>query len=43
VGALEDSVYIDRPDFILNPTNCNPMSIQAAIQGAGLSSVRRKQ
>jgi hypothetical protein len=37
VHVRDIRVYIDRPQFILNPTNCNPMSIQAAVQGAGLS------
>jgi uncharacterized repeat protein (TIGR01451 family) len=37
VHVRDIRVYIDRPDFILNPTNCNPMSISAAVQGAGLS------
>ena len=28
-------VYIDRPKFIINPTNCNPLSISDTIDGAG--------
>ena len=30
-------VYIDRPNFTLNPTNCNPMSFSATIIGSGTS------
>jgi hypothetical protein len=37
VHVRDIRVYVDRPDFILNPTNCDPMSIAAAVQGAGLS------
>ncbi len=28
-------VYMDRPDFILDPTNCGPLNISDAITGAG--------
>jgi hypothetical protein len=28
-------VWIDRPNFTLNPTNCTPMSIAATVTGAG--------
>lgn len=28
-------VYIDRPQFMINPTNCNPLNISATITGAG--------
>lgn len=28
-------IYADRPNFILNPTSCDPMSINATIFGAG--------
>jgi hypothetical protein len=28
-------VYVDRPEFTLNPTNCNPMSFAATVDGAG--------
>ncbi len=28
-------VYIDRSKFILNPTNCNPMSVTSTVTGAG--------
>jgi hypothetical protein len=33
------AVDIDRPDFILNPTSCDPMTIAANIGGAGASLV----
>ncbi len=35
VNVREIHAYIDRTKFILNPTNCNPMSIQNAVTGAG--------
>ena len=28
-------VYIDRPNFTLNPTNCNPMTFSATVIGSG--------
>ena len=28
-------VYVDRPQFMLNPTNCNPLSLAATVSGAG--------
>ena len=28
-------VYIDRPEFMINPTNCDPMSFAATVDGAG--------
>jgi hypothetical protein len=28
-------VYIDRPNFLINPTNCNPLSFAATVDGAG--------
>jgi hypothetical protein len=31
--------YVDRPEFILNPTSCNPMSTVATVFGAGLDFV----
>jgi uncharacterized repeat protein (TIGR01451 family) len=37
VHVRDIRVYVDRPDFILNPTNCDPMSISAAVQSTGLS------
>lgn len=27
--------YVDRPDFMLNPTSCEPMAVQEAITGTG--------
>ncbi|HEX5309578.1 MAG TPA: hypothetical protein VFW38_10925 [Solirubrobacteraceae bacterium] len=30
-------VYVDRPDFTLNPTSCAPMSIGATVVGSGQS------
>ncbi len=35
VHVREIRVYIDREKFILDPTNCNPMSIAETISGAG--------
>src|ERR1700722_4681562 len=35
VHVRDIHVYIDRPNFILNPTNCDPMSIGVMITGAG--------
>ena len=35
VNVREIHAYIDRDKFILNPTNCNPLSIQNRISGAG--------
>ncbi|HEY1286076.1 MAG TPA: hypothetical protein VGF04_08310 [Solirubrobacterales bacterium] len=38
-GALLDvrtiSVRLDRPNFSLNPTNCSPMAVEAALHGGG--------
>lgn len=31
-------VAIDRPDFVLNPTNCEPLSIGSEVKGEGGSS-----
>jgi hypothetical protein len=28
-------VYINRPNFMINPTNCNPLSFAATVDGAG--------
>ena len=28
-------VYIDRPEFMINPTNCDPMSFAATVDGGG--------
>jgi hypothetical protein len=30
-------VYIDRPDFTLNPTSCNPLRIASTLNGSGPS------
>ena len=30
-------VYVDKPDFTLNPTSCSPMGITATIDGSGAS------
>ena len=35
VHVREIRVYMDRSKFILNPTNCNPLSIADTIDGAG--------
>jgi hypothetical protein len=35
VHVREIRVYMSREKFILNPTNCDPMSISEAIDGAG--------
>ena len=35
VHVREIRVYMDRPNFTLNPTNCNPLSITNTIDGAG--------
>src|SRR5206468_2840216 len=29
-------VYVDRPNFVLNPTNCSPTSTASTILGSGL-------
>jgi hypothetical protein len=35
VHVREIHVYMNRPNFILNPTNCNPLQISNTIDGAG--------
>jgi hypothetical protein len=35
VHVRDIHVYIDRPNFILNPTSCNAMSIADTVTGAG--------
>ncbi len=35
VNVREIHAYVDRSKFILNPTSCNPMSIQNTVNGAG--------
>jgi hypothetical protein len=36
VNVREIHAYIDRQKFIMNPTSCDPMSIQNVVTGAGL-------
>jgi hypothetical protein len=36
VHARDIRVYVDKPDFILNPTSCDPMAAAATVFGAGL-------
>jgi hypothetical protein len=35
VHVKDIRVYVDRPNFILNPTSCDPMSISNAVTGTG--------
>jgi hypothetical protein len=35
VHVRDIRVYMDRPNFIINPTNCSPLSITDRIDGAG--------
>lgn len=35
VHVRDIRVYIDRPQFTINPTNCNPLTFTATIDGAG--------
>ncbi len=35
VNVREIHAYVDRTKFIINPTNCNPLSIRDAVNGAG--------
>ena len=35
VNVREIHAYIDRSKFIINPTSCNPLSIQNTVNGAG--------
>lgn len=35
VHVRDIRVYVDRPDFTLNPTNCEPLSLSATVYGAG--------
>jgi hypothetical protein len=35
VHVRDIRVYVDRPNFILNPTSCEPMSIAATVTGTG--------
>jgi hypothetical protein len=35
IHARDIRVYVDRPDFSLNPTNCDPKVFSATVDGAG--------
>ncbi len=35
VNVREIHAYVDRDKFIINPTSCNPLSIQNTVSGAG--------
>ncbi len=35
VHVRDIRVYVNRPNFTLNPTSCNPMTIAAAVTGGG--------
>ncbi len=35
VHVRDIRVYIDRPKFMINPTNCNPLTFTATVDGAG--------
>lgn len=37
VHARDIRVYVDRPDFMLNPTSCKPTSTASSVLGAGLN------
>jgi hypothetical protein len=36
VHARDIRVYVDRPDFVLNPTSCEPTSTASTVLGSGL-------
>ncbi|HET8955333.1 MAG TPA: hypothetical protein VFN18_06720 [Solirubrobacterales bacterium] len=36
VHARDIRVYVDRPDFVLNPTSCSPTSTASTVLGSGL-------
>jgi hypothetical protein len=36
VHARDIRVYVDRPEFVLNPTSCEPTSTAATVLGSGL-------
>jgi hypothetical protein len=36
VHARDIRVYVDRPDFVLNPTSCDPTSTASTVLGSGL-------
>jgi hypothetical protein len=35
IHVREIRVYVDRPNFMINPTNCNPLSFAATVGGGG--------
>jgi hypothetical protein len=35
IHARDIRVYVDRPNFTLNPTSCDPMTFSATVDGAG--------
>jgi hypothetical protein len=35
VHVRDIRVYVDRPNFMINPTSCDPMSLAATVNGAG--------
>jgi hypothetical protein len=37
VHARDIRVYVDRPDFVLNPTSCKPTSTASTVLGSGLN------
>jgi hypothetical protein len=37
VDLRDIRVYVDRPQFVLNPTNCSPTSTASTVLGAGLN------
>jgi uncharacterized repeat protein (TIGR01451 family) len=37
VHVRDIRVYVERPDFTLNPTNCAPMTLSATVVGSGAS------
>jgi hypothetical protein len=43
VDLRDVRVSIDRPNFTINPTSCDPMSIEADISGAGGASAQRSE
>jgi len=36
-------ILLDRPQFILNPTSCDPMAIEADVSGSGGASAHRSE
>ena len=39
VHVRDIRVYVDRPDFMLNPTNCSPLTFGASVIGSGANFV----